>query len=55
VTKTESIIATLEILADRKLASRLLKLDKTIDDDLAADHLLRTEDVFLNTEFLTKG
>ena len=54
MTKTESIIATLEILADPELAGRLLKLDKTIDDDLAADRLLRAEDVFPNTESLTK-
>jgi hypothetical protein len=42
----ESIIATLEILADRELAKRLLKLSKTIDDDLAAGRLLTTADAF---------
>jgi PHD/YefM family antitoxin component YafN of YafNO toxin-antitoxin module len=42
----ESIIATLEILADRKLTDRLLKLSKTIDEDVAAGRLLTTADVF---------
>ena len=42
----ESILATLEILADRELADRLLKLSKTIDADVRAGHLLRTADVF---------
>jgi hypothetical protein len=31
----ESILATLEILADRKLTERLLTLAKTVDDDVA--------------------
>src|SRR5258708_18893801 len=38
----ESIIATLEILADRQLTDRLLNLSKTIDDDVAAGRLLTT-------------
>ena len=42
----ESILATLEILADRKLTDRLLTLSKTIDDDVAAGRLLTTTDVF---------
>ena len=42
----ESILATLEILADRELADRLLKLSKTIDGDVRAGRLLKTEDVF---------
>jgi hypothetical protein len=46
VKERESIIATLEILADRELTDRLLALSKTIDDDLAAGRLLTTADVF---------
>lgn len=42
----ESILATLEILADRELAEYLLDLAETIDDDLAAGRLLKTADVF---------
>ena len=42
----ESVLATLEILADRDLADRLLKLSKTIDADVRAGRLLKTEDVF---------
>lgn len=42
----ESILATLEILADRGLTDRLLTLSKTIDDDVAARRLLMTADVF---------
>ena len=34
VKERESILATLEILADRELTDRLLTLSKTIDDDL---------------------
>lgn len=46
VNERESILATLEILADRELTDRLLALSKTIDDDVAAGHLLTTADVF---------
>jgi len=46
VNERESILATLEILADRKLTDRLLKLSKTIDDDVRAGRLLETADVF---------
>ena len=42
----ESILATLEILADRKLTDRLLKLSETIDQEVAAGRLLTTKDVF---------
>ena len=42
----ESILATLEILADRELTNRLLTLSKTIDDDVASGRLLTTADVF---------
>jgi PHD/YefM family antitoxin component YafN of YafNO toxin-antitoxin module len=46
MSERESILATLEILADRELTDRLLKLSKTVDQDLAAGRLLTTEDVF---------
>ena len=42
----ESILATLEILADPELTDRLLKLSKTIDDDARAGRLLKTAEVF---------
>lgn len=42
----ESVLATLEILGDRELTDRLLALSKSIDDDVAADRLLTTADVF---------
>jgi len=42
----ESILATLEVLADRQLTDRLLILSKTIDDDVATGRLLTTTDVF---------
>ena len=42
----ESILATLEILADRKLTDRLLKLSRTLDNDVAADRLLTAGEVF---------
>jgi hypothetical protein len=46
VKERESIFATIEILADRSLTNRLLKLSETIDDDLASGRLLSTADVF---------
>ena len=46
VNERESLLATLEILADRELTDRLLTLSKTIDDDVAAGRLLTTTDVF---------
>lgn len=46
VNERESILATLEILADRELTDRLLKLSKTIDSDVRAGRLLKTADVF---------
>ncbi len=42
----ESILATLEVLADRELTTRLLKLAKTIDGDVNAGHLHTMEEVF---------
>jgi hypothetical protein len=46
VKERDSILATLEILADRGLTDRLLTLSKTIDDDVAAGRLPTTADVF---------
>ncbi len=46
VKERESILATLEILADRELTDRLLRLSKTIDEEVAAGRLLTTADVF---------
>jgi PHD/YefM family antitoxin component YafN of YafNO toxin-antitoxin module len=46
VNERDSILATLEILADRELTDRLLSLSKTIDRDVDAGRLLTTEDVF---------
>jgi prevent-host-death family protein len=46
VKERESILATLDILADRELTDRLLKLSKTIDEDVRAGRLLKTADVF---------
>lgn len=46
VDERESILATLEILADRELTDRLLALSKTIDRDVSAGRLLTTTDVF---------
>lgn len=42
----ESILATIEILADRELTNRLLDLSKTIDESVATGRLLTTADVF---------
>jgi K+-sensing histidine kinase KdpD len=46
VKERESVLATLEILADRELTDRLLALSKGVDDDVAAGRLLTTADVF---------
>ena len=42
----ESILATLEILADRELTGRLLKLAETLDEDVTAGRLHTMEEVF---------
>ncbi len=42
----ESILATLEILADRELTNRLLKLAETVDEDVRAGRLHTMEEVF---------
>ena len=46
ISERESVLATLEILADRELTDRLLSLSKTIDREVAAGRLLTTADVF---------
>jgi hypothetical protein len=46
VKERESILATLEILADRELTDRLVTLSKTIDRDVSSRRLLTTADVF---------
>lgn len=45
IRERESILATLEILADRELTSRLLKLAETIDEDVAGGRLYTMEEV----------
>jgi len=42
----ESILATLQILADRELTARLLKLAETVDEDVRAGRLHTIEEVF---------
>jgi len=42
----ESILATLEVLADRELTNRLLKLAETIDEDVSAGRLHTMDEVF---------
>ena len=42
----ESVLATLEILADRSLTARLLKLAKKVDADVRAGRLHSMEEVF---------
>ena len=46
IAERESILATLEILSDTTLTSRLLVLAKTIDDDVASNRLHSMEDAF---------
>jgi hypothetical protein len=46
VKERESILATLEMMADRKFTDRLLKLSRTIDSDVRAGRLLKKADVF---------
>jgi PHD/YefM family antitoxin component YafN of YafNO toxin-antitoxin module len=46
IRERESILATLEVLADRDLTSRLLKLAETIDGDVSAGRLHSVEEVF---------
>jgi PHD/YefM family antitoxin component YafN of YafNO toxin-antitoxin module len=42
----ESLLATLEVLANPELTERLLRLGKTIDDDVKAGRLHSMEEVF---------
>jgi hypothetical protein len=42
----ESILATLEVLADRELTNRLLKLAESLDEDVSAGRLHTMEEVF---------
>jgi hypothetical protein len=42
----ESILATLEVLADRELTNLLLKLAETIDEDVSSGRLHTMEEVF---------
>lgn len=46
VRERESVLATLEILADRQLTTRLRKLAKRIDADVQAGRLHTMEKVF---------
>ena len=46
VSERESVLATLEILADRHLTARLRKLAKRIDADVQAGKLHSMEEVF---------
>ena len=46
IAERESVLATLEILSDTALTSRLLALAKTIDDDVANNRLYSMEDAF---------
>jgi hypothetical protein len=42
----ESFIATLQVLADRELTNRLLKLAETVDEDVRVGRLHTMEEVF---------
>jgi PHD/YefM family antitoxin component YafN of YafNO toxin-antitoxin module len=42
----ESILATLEVLADRELTTRLLKLAESLDEDANGHRLHSMEDIF---------
>ena len=46
VRQREVVQATLDVLADRELTDRLLKLAKTIDQDVQAGKLRSMEEVF---------
>jgi hypothetical protein len=46
IRERESIIATLQVLADRELTNRLLKLAETVDEDVRAGRLHTMEEVF---------
>ncbi len=42
----ESLLATLEVLADRELTARLLRTSQSVDRDLKAGRLRTMQDVF---------
>lgn len=42
----KSLLATLEVLADRELTERLLKTSQTVEEDLKAGRLRTMKDVF---------
>ncbi len=46
IRERQSILATLEVLADRDLTARLLKTAETIDEDVRAGRLRTMEEVF---------
>ena len=46
IRERESILATLEILANRELTNRLLKLAETVDEDIRTGSLHTMEEVF---------
>ena len=46
LSEQKSILATIEILADRELTERLLRTANTIDDDIKAGRLRTHEEVF---------
>jgi hypothetical protein len=46
VQERDSLLATLEILADKKLTARLTSLAKTIDQDVEKDRLHTMDEVF---------
>jgi hypothetical protein len=46
ISERESMLATLEILADRELTERLLRTARTIDDDIRTGRLKTMAEVF---------
>jgi hypothetical protein len=46
VRERDSLLATLEILTDKKLTARLTSLAKTIDDDVESNRLHTMDEVF---------
>jgi len=45
IRERQSILATIEVLADRDLTARLLKAAKTVDEDVRAGRLHTLEEV----------
>ncbi len=46
IREQQSILATLEVLADRELTERLLRTAQTVEDDIRAGRLKTMEEVF---------